>query len=90
MPSFSYIFKFCYIFILFLFVAKRPFIKHVVIFVVFVVFLRVPGRYPHLKTGRSARVAVSPPISTKKININFGWCGYVGIKGWAGVKRVWC
>ena len=33
------------------------------------------GGVPHLKTGRSARVAVSPPSSTKKININSGW-GY--------------
>ena len=40
---------------------------------------------PHLKMGRSARVAVSPPISTKKININFGWgscvVGRVGLVG---------
>ena len=40
---------------------------------------------PHLKTGRSARVAVSPPISTKKININSSWgscvVGRVGLVG---------
>ena len=57
-------------------------------------FLRsgvVLGGAPHLKTGRSARVAVSPPISTKKININFGWgscvVGRVGLVGeGVGVK----
>ena len=47
------------------------------IFVVFFVFWWGVGRVPHLKMGRSARAAVSPPISTKKININFGWGSYV-------------
>ena len=42
---------------------------------------------PHLKTGRGAREAVSPPISTKKININFGCGSCVGVKGWTGVKK---
>ena len=42
-------------------------------FVLFFGVLAGCGRgVPHLKTGRGARVAVSPPISTKKININFG------------------
>ena len=43
--------------------------------VVLLVFLCSGGVWvgcPHLKTGRSARVAVSPPSSTKKININSG------------------
>ena len=40
---------------------------------------------PHLKTGRSARVGVSPPISTKKININSGWGSYVVVR----VGLVW-
>lgn len=51
--------------------------------VVLLVFGRsggVLGGVPHLKTGRSARVAVSPPISTKKININFGCGSCVGVR----------
>ena len=51
--------------------------------VVLFVFLCSGGVWvgvPHLKTGRSAREAVSPPISTKKININFG-CGSCVVEG---------
>ena len=58
-----------------------------VLAVVLLLFLCSVGVWvgcPHLKRGRSARVAVSPPISTKKININFGWRGYVGVRGWTG------
>ena len=43
---------------------------------------------PHLKTGMSARVGVSPPISTKKININFGWGSYVVGRGWTDWGKV--
>lgn len=48
----------------------------------------VLGGVPHLKTGRSARVAVSSPISTKKININFGWGSCVVGRGWTGLGKV--
>ena len=61
--------------------------------VVLLVFLCSVGVWvgcPHLKTGRSARVAVSPPISTKKININFGWGSCVVVRGWTGGERVRC
>ena len=40
---------------------------------------------PHLKTGRSSRVGVSPAISTKKININSGWGSRVVVR----VGLVW-
>ena len=58
-------------------VAKRPFIKLAQFggcFCLFSGILSGRGRgVPHLKTGMSARVAVSPPSSTKKIDINSGW-----------------
>ncbi len=35
-------------------------------------------------------MAVSPPISTKKINNAFGWGSYVVGRGWTGGERVRC
>ena len=69
----------CFFVVLFCFaeVAKRPFIKLAQFggcFCLFSGILSGRGRgVPHLKTGMSARVAVSPPSSTKKIDINSGW-----------------
>ena len=47
----------------------------------FLVVLGVGARAPHLKNGRDSQKAVSPPSSTKKININFGWGGVWGCGG---------
>ena len=68
-------------------VAKGTFLKLARLCFVFWCFGGAWVGRPHLKTGRSAREAVSPPISTKKININFGWGGYVVGRDGLGLKR---
>ena len=80
-----WLFLFCFVM-----VAKRPFTKLARFCFVFWCFGGAWVGRPHLKTGRSAREAVSPPISTKKININSGWGSCVVVRGWTNEERVQC
>ncbi len=75
---FPRLFNFCYIFVLFLLFKKRTIMKLIVFCVVLLRFCRAVEGIPHLKNKKGIKRAVSPPSSTKKINIDFGWGGYVG------------